>query len=73
MEKRKAPACSIQKSKAEEKMREAGYQCSVIDGVLVFTGEHSKKEVKSILSMMDRIGYRASWAIRKSTGRGVQR
>lgn len=56
---------TIPKSEAEEKMKAAGYQCAVIDGVLVFAGEHSAREVRKITGMLDQIGYCASWAIRR--------
>lgn len=59
---------SIPKSETEEKMKAAGYECAVIDGVLTFAGEHSAREVKKIASLLEQIGYCASWAIRKTGG-----
>ena len=54
---------TIPKDEAERKMKAAGYDCSVIDGVLTFSGEYSAKEVKKIAGILEHIGYSASWAI----------
>lgn len=56
---------TLSKDEAAEKMRVAGYDCSVIDGVLTFTDEYTAKEVKKIAGILDDIGYCSSWAIRK--------
>jgi len=53
------------KDEAERKMKAAGYDCSVIDGVLTFAGEYSAKEVKKIARILEQIGYSASWAIHR--------
>lgn len=66
MTRKKAKMESIPKSEAEEKMKAAGYECAVIDGVLAFAGEHSAREVRKIAGLLEQIGYCASWAIRKT-------
>ena len=63
---KKVRMVSIPKSEAEEKMKAAGYECAVIDGVLTFAGEHSAREVRKIAGLLERNGYCASWAIRKN-------
>lgn len=54
---------TIPKDDAERKMKAAGYDCSVIDGVLTFEGEYSRREGKKITGLLKDMGYHASWAI----------
>lgn len=55
----------ISKDEACKHMNQAGYTCEVIAGVLTFAGEHPERVVKRIGKELKKIGYEASWAIRR--------